>query len=319
MRAPNNQLCLLLFFLCIGSCRATQPTPSPLLDATNLSADEASIQHFQHTHLGTASWVRFWRGSRAWQPRTRPLLVFFHGNLGSNFGAPDLAPSRILTSSARKDLGGFGQPRPTIDQIRFEASAEGSDSWWNQFVLLAILAPTDSERPYKTGKVMTWGSQFSEQSLLPRTQLDLHADFANDVISRVLADHPEIDPSRVFFVGQSGGSLFLAGTMIPKHGAQYRGGGAIFLCGGESPLGDYADRLSPEFAKNYRLHFHTTANESEHLAPLILQAHEDYSKLWAQSPWQPQLSSVGDGKHCKFHTTSQPTLIRPILQNWIQQ
>jgi hypothetical protein len=217
-----------------------------------------------------------------------PLVVYLNGNTGSNFGPKSTYP---------QTSGEHGQSLPTLDQARNEAAQE---SWWNQAVFVSVLSPTRNQ------SVLTWETDLDASVRAKNARL-VHELVQNNIFRNL-----NINRDQVFFVGQSGGAVFLGGSFIPLFGTNYRGG-ALMLCGGSPPKANFTVAPTEEFKRLFKIHFQWTAREMPELIPLI-KGGIDYYRKAINNDQYVTASDVGQGEHCIFNT-SQPSIIAPVIRS----
>jgi hypothetical protein len=239
------------------------------------------------------------------------LVVYLHGDTGSNYGTATMDP-RIDASYAA-----YGQPKNTLDQARDEAGTDAK-SFWNQTVFVSILTPTFNGN---TG-FYTWNTNIENR------QKDYNATVVNDIIKEKILKSYNIDLKKIYFVGQSSGAVFLSNTFVPKYAATYSGG-AIMLCGGEPVRADLAFTPGADLKSKYNMHFQTTQCElplkaqcdttavlaKDSFAANIKLGAEKYQALFDSKERITYLKE-GAGEHCQFPSKSQPKIIRPLIEKW---
>jgi predicted esterase len=115
----------------------------------------------------------------------------------------------------------------------------------------------------------------------------LHAVVQNDLFKKY-----NIDPTKVFFSGQSSGGGFLSSHFVPLYGPEYRGG-AFFQCGAAKPAVTFAP--SDTMRRTFRIHMEITTGDT----------------IWPQSFAQAYAAYTGAGMavtkddtkpggHCQF-------------------
>lgn len=235
---------------------------------------------------------RIWAPASNSPDKPHPLVVYLHGDTGSNFGPREIYPQ------VDERYESHGQDRPTLDQARFEA--EKGAELWNEVIFVSILSPSDN------GRFITWTSG------LNRAVRDRHADMVHGLVQHLTESGDyHIDANHVYFVGQSGGAIFLSATFMPRYGTEYKGG-AVMLCGGEPPRQDLQFTPSEEFKDHFAMHFQTTEGEYDRLAPAIRRGFDSYRQILGVTE-RVTYEKKGDGGHCQFPTQSQPTLLNRVL------
>jgi hypothetical protein len=221
------------------------------------------------------------------------LVVYLHGKTGSNFASPASYP-RVSSQ-----YGAYGQPRPTVDQAFYERTLNES-SMWNNTVIAAILTPSTN------GSFITWSTALSG------AQRNANADYIHDLVTSKILPKYNIDLNKIYFVGQSGGGVFLGNTFIPRHGEKYKGG-AIMLCGSETPRRELDFNPSEEFKLNYKIHIETTNREQTGLVPRIKEGRSSYEKIFGKE--NVSYRNEGNGTHCQFVEKSQPQIIERVISS----
>jgi hypothetical protein len=124
-----------------------------------------------------------------------------------------------------------------------------------------------------------------------------------------------VDTKNIFWVGQSGGGIFVSGTLLPRLASRYSGG-AIMLCGGRAARPDIANPFDPSFKTKFKLSYQTTGGEYPELRAQINAGVAAYRGIMGDD--RVSFASLGNGDHCLFPPNSQPTLIRPLIEQMIQ-
>ena len=231
---------------------------------------------------GSESPYKLWApGDSAGQ--ARPLVVFLHGDTGSNF---DTA---------------YGQPNPTFEQVRLEAKQKPSSSL-NEMIFLSIRTPANN------GAFDTWSTSLSNGRKYQ------NARYIISLFEREILTKYNVDRTKIYFVGQSGGGIFTAETLIPTIVAEtdwYKGGGALMLCGAAVPRADLTFNPSLEFKSSFEVAFETTDGEQPNLVEKIAASKEAYSAIFGNA--KVNLRTRGTGGHCLFNTQSQAKIIEEII------
>ena len=132
---------------------------------------------------------------------------------------------------------------------------------------------------------------------------DHKSEYLNEQLKRIEAEY-NVDRGRTIFSGASGGSTFLAGHFIPRHGAPYEGG-LVSLCGGflstlmsGAPGGPTPGKFNVAMANgsdDFLLHYNG--------------AGANYSASIYESLDYPVTRDVQPGKgHCEFNKALGQTL-----------
>ncbi|KNZ44453.1 hypothetical protein VP01_915g13 [Puccinia sorghi] len=122
---------------------------------------------------------------------------------------------------------------------------------------VVALAPNDK---------MFWGGGGGNR----RTDGVLHSKLVDELVTKVLPQVIKMDPTKVFFMGISGGSFLLGGFFLPAFAEKYNSG-VILGCGGLPPQ----VRASENFGKTLgtmRVHFQTSTEEQDGIQVTIPQA-----------------------------------------------
>lgn len=162
----------------------------------------------------------------------------------------------------------------------------------NDLMGVVLLAPNDK---------MFWGGGAGNR----RTDGELHSKLVDELIRKVLPQVIKMDPTKVFFMGISGGSLLLSGFFMPLFAATYNTG-VIFGCGALPPQID----TSPDFGKTIgtmRMHFQATTGELTSLQVPIAAAIVNYARAGRQAGVPDNVignkltaDTTPRGGHCAF-------------------
>ncbi len=85
-----------------------------------------------------------------------------------------------------------------------------------------------------------------------------NADYARDLIQSQALDRYDIDTTRVWLVGYSGGAQFVTKFLLPKYSAMFGGGGAVIFGGGGRPSITVTP-FAPSFVSRFPMHWYTGA------------------------------------------------------------
>ena len=121
-----------------------------------------------------------------------------------------------------------------------------------------------------------------------------HAQYLRSLIATRLASELKFDPARLYLVGLSAGSTFLAGDFLAEIGKDYRGA-LVLLCGGASPFFGI-DRLA-ENARAGRFKIYVRIDTSDFLYAQTMQSVDFFKKTGFTVV--TDISSEGRG-HCAF-------------------
>ena len=134
-----------------------------------------------------------------------------------------------------------------------------------------------------------------------------HSNYVNDLIQNELVKKYNIDKTKIYFSGVSGGAYFLTGSFIPEFGHNYNSG-AFILCGGEAPRVEFTD---PSTLVNFRVYWQVTQGERRDISGNISQSTAAYSNLLNTYLSQNSITNFdaksvqdiqveGRGGHCEF-------------------
>jgi hypothetical protein len=158
---------------------------------------------------------------------------------------------------------------------------------------VAIRSPNDD----------AWGREYGVE----------HARYVDELIQKDILSKYNIDRSRIYFSGVSGGAYFLSGHFIPLLGAKYNSG-AMLLCGGMKPQVRFAQ---PEMLKTFRIHWEVTNGERSDIRQSINAGLTDYkAALTAQGVAENTIMTTnfeGAGGHCVFDGSTYSTGIQFML------
>jgi hypothetical protein len=119
-----------------------------------------------------------------------------------------------------------------------------------------------------------------------------NAKFLDELIEKELLAKYNIDKSRIYFIGTSGGSQFLGGQFIPNYGSKYNSG-ALLLCGGPK---NWQNNIvsTPEFISKFKFYWYS--GTSDFLYDQIQDGIEYYKGLGMQVDSE----MIPGGSHCNF-------------------
>ncbi len=263
----------------LGNSGGTGGTVGQLVEKQSFTSSE-----------GVTATYRYYAPAANNRDTSHPLVVYLNGNTGSNFGPKTTYP---------QTSGEHGQSLPTLDQARSEA---GRAPLWNQTVFVSILSPTRNQ------SVLTWETDLDDVTRAKNARL------IDELLQTKILKSLNINRDHIYFVGQSGGAVFLGGSFIPLFGSKYRGG-ALMLCGGSPPKVNFVAGPSEEFKRFFKIHFQWTAGEMQELIPLIRSGVEFYRKT-VNNDRYVTTSDVGQGEHCIFNS-SQPSIIAPVINSML--
>ena len=119
-----------------------------------------------------------------------------------------------------------------------------------------------------------------------------NAKFLDELIEKELLAKYNIDKTRIYFIGTSGGSQFLTGQFIPNYGSKYNSG-ALLLCGGPK---NWQNNIAstPEFISKFKFYWYS--GTGDFLYDQILEGIEYYKGLGMQVDSE----MIPGGSHCTF-------------------
>lgn len=128
-----------------------------------------------------------------------------------------------------------------------------------------------------------------------------HADYANQLLQSELLRKYNIDTTRIYFSGVSGGSYFLSGYFLPKYGQLYNSG-AFLMCGGMPPQVGF---VQPSFLKVFNIYWQITGGERDDITQDVRESVDSYAEALGQAGGGPATlqgsDSEGQGGHCEFY------------------
>ncbi len=249
------------------------------------------VNGLRHEHNSLSSQYRVWAPANNSSSSPHSLVVYLHGNTGSNFGPASLDPNIVSQFAA------FGQGLPTLDQAVLEG--QNTTKRWAETIFVSVLTPT-----INSSRTLTWSTDLSTQLL------NNHAAFLHDLIQNKIFSQYNVDLENVFFAGQSGGAFFLSSTFITKYGHHYKGG-IIMLCGGEPAIEKNDVNELDKLKEFLPLHFETTINEDSSITQEIIQSRDYYTDLLGSD--RVTYVRQGNGQHCVFDTNSQPIILDRVI------
>jgi hypothetical protein len=119
-----------------------------------------------------------------------------------------------------------------------------------------------------------------------------NAKFLDELIQNEFFTKWNIDKSRVYFSGVSGGAQFLTGQFIPTYGAKYNSG-AVLLCGGP---GNWQNSINstPEFISSFRLYWYS------HTGDFLYDQIEAGIRYYKGLGMKVDSEIIPGGSHCDF-------------------
>lgn len=93
-----------------------------------------------------------------------------------------------------------------------------------------------------------------------------NADFVNSLVSNVIFKQYNIDRSRIWLSGFSGGAQFISQYLVPEYSALFVDGGAVIAGGGGQPNGnDDPSTINPfttYFKQHFAMHWYTFTGDT---------------------------------------------------------
>lgn len=112
----------------------------------------------------------------------------------------------------------------------------------NMILVVALTPDTQGE--------VTWWESGSE-----------NADYARDLIQSVAYDQYNIDTTRVWLVGYSGGAQFITQFLLPLHSSLFDGGGSVVFGGGGKPYVK-EQPFAASLRNQFPMHWYTGADDT---------------------------------------------------------
>jgi hypothetical protein len=121
---------------------------------------------------------------------------------------------------------------------------------------------------------------------------EANALFVHELIQTELFKKYNLDKTKIYFAGTSGGSQFLTGQFIPIYGLHYNSG-AVLMCGGPA---NWQDDLKggDEFIKKFKLAW--IATKFDFLLPQV----EKGIAYYKSKGFQVESEILPTGNHCSF-------------------
>jgi len=121
---------------------------------------------------------------------------------------------------------------------------------------------------------------------------EANALFVHELIQNEILKKYNLDKTRIYFAGTSGGSQFLTGQFIPIYGFHYNSG-AVLMCGGPA---NWQDSLAggDEFVKKFKLAW--IATRFDFLLPQV----EKGIAYYKSKGFQVESEIFPTGNHCSF-------------------
>lgn len=128
----------------------------------------------------------------------------------------------------------------------------------------------------------------------------VHADYVNQLIQSEILRKYNVDTTRIYFSGVSGGSYFLSGYFLPKYGQLYNSG-AFLMCGGMPPQVNFAQ---PSFLKAFNIYWQVTGGERDDIMQDVRDSVNAYARALSQAGGSNATQgsdTEGQGGHCEFY------------------
>lgn len=119
-----------------------------------------------------------------------------------------------------------------------------------------------------------------------------NAEFLHELIQKDILTRFNIDRTRIYFSGVSGGAQFLTGQFIPLYGLNYNTG-AVLLCGGPANW-QREFRTSPEFLSRFRLYWYS--GTADFLYSQIVEG----MRWYKSRGMQVESEMIPGAPHCEF-------------------
>ena len=160
--------------------------------------------------------------------------------------------------------------------------------------LIGVTVRAPMDRP---SAMLKWGRRLGRN----------HAKYADELIQNELLKKYNIDKTKIYFSGVSGGAYFVTGSFVPEFGHKYNSG-AFIMCGGERPRVTFTD---PTVLTNFKMYWQVTAGERQDILQDVQASMSSYkTQLDAQlasspidgfDPKSVQDSEItGNKGHCEF-------------------
>lgn len=145
-----------------------------------------------------------------------------------------------------------------------------------------------------------------------------HADFLHDLLQKRVGQDYNVDFSKVYLYGMSGGSQFVTKYFIPRYGEFYAGGVAP-MCGGNSSE-QYEPVRRPDIVKNnFRFFFYTHGKDFLYSAVRKTVAYFQrlgFSVQYESPPTAPSNRSGNEGRRNHCYKTGNDKM-EEILASWL--
>ncbi len=107
-----------------------------------------------------------------------------------------------------------------------------------------------------------------------------------------------IDTTRIYFTGSSGGSQFLTGIFVPKYATNY-GGGAFPSCGGADIYNFIDYQISDYMKEHFKIYYYTQTGDF--LYPQVVKSKERYTSLGMKVGGEFPRTCRSSRCHCEFN------------------
>ena len=176
---------------------------------------------------------------------------------------------------------------------------------------VAVLAPNNKRK---------WGGL--DRKGVQRVDGVAHSQAIVDLIDNELPRIVSFNRQSVHFTGVSGGSLTLAGFLIPAHLGQFKNAGILLNCGGLAPQVQFAPEALASL-QSTRIHFQSTQKELGSLQksiPETIRVFEQMAVSVGLSSGQINALMTVDNKpnggHCAFDGKKFTSGVRLMAQNF---
>lgn len=125
-----------------------------------------------------------------------------------------------------------------------------------------------------------------------------NAYFLHQLLETKIFKDYNIDTSRIYFTGSSGGSQFLTGIFVPKYVGNY-GGGAFPSCGGADIYNFIEYKITDHMKEHFKLYYHTQTGDF--LYPQVRNSIARYKSLGMQVSGEFPTTCSSSRCHCEFN------------------
>lgn len=127
-----------------------------------------------------------------------------------------------------------------------------------------------------------------------------NAYFLHKLLEDKIFKDYNIDTTRIYFTGSSGGSQFLTGIFVPKYATTY-GGGAFPTCGGADIYNFIDYKISDYMKEHFKIYYYTQARDF--LYPQVVKSKATYSSLGMKVSGEFPNNCRTSRCHCEFNLT----------------